>query len=128
MMKLPEVVGLTLCERVEIDPLSGQLSLVGVFHFLPFSVFPSPAREFTLYGALFDGFGEGTMELVVTRAKTNEDIYIYQRWLSFPQRLGLVNLEIKVRRCLFPAPGRYGVSLRFDQKEAAVRSLNIFAN
>lgn len=127
MIKLPDVVGLTLCERVEIDPNLGQFSLVGVFHSLRFSTFPALAPLFTAYVALYDGFGEGTMQLVVTSAKTNEDIYVYQRWLSFPQRLGLVNMEIKIRRCFFPAPGRYWVSLRFDHEETAVRSLNIFA-
>src|SRR4051812_40214665 len=114
MAKHPQVLGIILCERMEIDPGVGQLSLVGVLHALRFRQFPTPARKFTAYVALYGGEGEGTMELVCTRLETEEDTYSYRRWYAFPDPGMIVHLEIPIARCAFPAPGRYSWTLRFD--------------
>jgi hypothetical protein len=126
MPRRPAVVGLVLCERWAIDPTNGQMSLVGIFHTLRVPRFPTPPRGFTAYAALYGGVGEGTMELVVTRLETEQDIYRYRRWFAFPRGVQLINLEIKVRKCRFPAPGRYAVSLRFDGQELTYRYLSVF--
>jgi hypothetical protein len=126
-MKLPRVIGLTLCKRLGVDPTSGELSLVGIFQSLRFSAWPSPAHPFTAYALLYDGVGEGTIELVVNRLETEADIYTYQRWFVLPGRGMPVHLEILVRKCSFPAPGRYGLILRFDKNELTRRHLDIYA-
>ena len=66
-MKRPLVVGLQLCQRLGFNPQQGEVSLVGLFHALRFRTFPSPPQRFAVYVALYDGEGEGTMELVLTR-------------------------------------------------------------
>jgi hypothetical protein len=63
MIRIPKVIGLTLCDHVEIDPHTGQFSLVGVFYSRYFRQFPSPIIAFTVYAALYGGRGEGTMQL-----------------------------------------------------------------
>jgi hypothetical protein len=127
MIKLPRVIGLTLCKRLGIDTTSGEFSLVGIFQALTFSAWPSPAYPFTAYALLYDGAGEGTIELVVNRPETEADIYFYKRWIAFPG-MGLpVHLEIPVRKCVFPAPGRYSLILRFDKSELTRRHLDIYA-
>jgi hypothetical protein len=107
-----------------IDPDVGQMSLTGVFHTLFFGSFPSPRSPFTVYAALTDGVGEGVGKLAITRLDTNDTIYTHQRWFAFPSdRLVPVNMEIRVRACVFPVPGRYAVSLHFDDEVASERTL-----
>jgi hypothetical protein len=127
MVKLPRVVGLVLCNSLRVDPAVGELSLVGVFQSLTFSTWPSPAQPFVAYALLYGGQGEGTMELVVTRLDTERDIYSHKRWFAFPEQGLPIHLQVSVRQCVFPAPGRYGVTLRFDKNELTSRYLDIKA-
>src|SRR5439155_23235541 len=125
MIKLPKIVGLTVCDHIEVNPQTGHYSLVGIFHSRYFQQFPSPAVGFTVYTALYGGGGEGTMELVVNEAETEKDIYRLQKWLSFPGPQ-LINVEMKVNKCVFPEPGRYLLFLRFDKQPLTSRSLDLF--
>jgi len=124
-MRLPDVFGLILCNRLDVNPQVGQTSLQGIFQALSFSTFPSPTRPFTAYAALFDGEGEGTMELVIARLETEQDIHHYSRWVTLPGRGLVMNLEIPIESCVFPAPGRYVLVLRFDKSPVAYRFLEI---
>jgi hypothetical protein len=126
MIILPDVVGLVLCERISFAPDTGRVSLVDVFQSLRFAEYPTPAQRFTVFSALYDGVGEGTLELAVTRVATEEAIYFYRRWITLPGRLLLANLEIKVTRCAFPAPGRYVFDLRFDKQDLTRRYLEVY--
>jgi hypothetical protein len=113
---------------MDANPQEGKISLTGLFQPLHFRRFPSPLQKFTVYAALYDGVGEGTMELEVARLETEEKIYSHKRWVTFPGRGMLVNLEMKVGKCVFPAPGQYMLSLRFDHQELSQRNLEIFRN
>src|SRR5262245_58413690 len=101
-------------------------SLAGTFHTLAFDRWPAEGVPFTAYAALYGGQGEGTIELLVTRLETERIVYRYRRWYAAPGPR-TVHLEIKVRRCLFPAPGRYGLRLRFDGKDLTFRFLDVVA-
>jgi hypothetical protein len=125
MARLPKVVGLVLCETRAVEPQNARMSLVGIFHSRSFRRFPTSPQRFTVYAALYGGAGEGTMELVISRLETEQDIYRYRRWHGFPRRLLPINLEIPVKRCIFPAPGGYSLSLRFDGSELAQRYLRV---
>lgn len=124
MAKEPRVVALVLCERMDVDPAVRRLSLSGVFHVLRAATWPTLAT-FTAYTALQGGRGEGTIELLVTRLETEEDVYRYRRWFAVPDPDLTVHVEIPVRRCVFPAPGRYNFSLRFDGVELTWRLLDV---
>lgn len=125
MLRLPIAMGLVLCERLDIDPLARRMSLVGVFHSLRFRNFPTSPQRFTVYAALYGGIGEGTMELMITSLETEQDIHRYRRWQVLPVRGQIGTLEIRLQRCVFPAPGRYALKLSFDGGEATVRYLDI---
>jgi len=71
-MKLSDVVGMVFCERMDFTFRVGQASLVGIFHSLRYRHFPSPPKRFTVYVALYDGEGEGTMEFEMERLETEE--------------------------------------------------------
>jgi hypothetical protein len=125
MARLPKVVGLVLCETMAVEPQSARMSLVGVFHSRSFRGFPTPPQRFTVYAALYGGTGEGTMELVISRLETEQGIYRYRRWYGFRRRPLTINLEIPVKKCIFPAPGGYSLSLRFDGGELVQRYLRV---
>jgi len=124
-MKLPEVVGLTLCERFEIN--QGIASLVGVFQGLHFAAFPTPVKQFVAYSGLSGKSLEGTMELTVTRLAGEKDLFSLKRWLSFPGHVITINLLVPVT-CVFPALGSYSISLRFHNEVLTQRILEIFAD
>jgi hypothetical protein len=125
MIKLPKIVGLTLCDHIHVDPQTGQFSLVGIFQARYFPQFPSAVVGYTVYTALYGGQGEGTMELAVNQAETEKDIYRLQKWLSFPGPQ-LIHVEMKVNKCIFPEPGRYLLFLRFDKQPLTSRSLDVY--
>ena len=125
MQKLPQVSGLVLCERMEVDPSQGAYSLVNLFNQLRFPR-PGPLlKRFTVYGTLLNGVGEGLLELVVMQLHTERDIYKRSFWYAYPDQMPFNLLEMKVNRCPFPAFGRYRVSLRIDRNEIAYRLLDI---
>jgi hypothetical protein len=127
MAKPPITVGLVFCESMELDPSLGRLSLSGVFNDLRFSGPPPFRVEFTAYAALFGGEGEGKIELVVSRMETEEVVYRYERWQGNPDPSQVRHLELRLQRCAFPAPGRYGCQLRFDNEDLTWRPLNVYA-
>jgi hypothetical protein len=124
MKRLPRVVGLILCERLEIDVQTHRASLVGVFQGLAALAFPAHVR-FVVYTALYGGKGEGTMRLAITRLETEEEIYSWERRWSPPGRGLTTHVEIRPRRCVFPAAGRYAVSLSVDGEELTSRYLDV---
>jgi hypothetical protein len=126
MVKPPRVIGLVLCKRMGVDTITGELSLVGVFHSLAVARWPSPPQRFTVYTALHGGQGEGTMELVVNRLETEEDVHRFVRWYAIPDPQLTVHLELPIRRCIFPAPGRYDLVLRFDGQGLTRRTLDVY--
>src|SRR5262249_52462419 len=123
MIQTPQVIGLVLCDELQVDLAPARVSLTGVFHTRRPDAFPSAPQNVTVYTTLSDGAGEGRMRLEIIRLETGETIYTYERWFAFlADRLLILNLEIPVRKCIFPAPGRYGVRLLFDQELAAERA------
>ncbi len=122
----PELVSLVLCDRIEMNPAARQYSLVGLFHSRRFASFPSPVQEFSAYAALHGGVGEGRITLVIAHAATEEEVYRFQRWTAFPGRGLISTFEAPVRKCVFPEPGRYFVTLRFEDMILTHRPLDIF--
>lgn len=124
MLKPPRVVGLTLCKRITVDTAAVEMSLVGIFHDLRLPRFPA-SYPFTVYAALHGGSGEGTIELRVLQMETEKDVYRHQRWTGFPGE-GMTNhLELQIRRCVFPAPGRYLFTFHLEEFELSQRYLDV---
>lgn len=128
MIRLPRVLGLIFCERMEVDPSRAEVALVGLFHTRRFPKFPTPPQTFTVYTALYDGVGEGTIQLTAIRLETEEETYRYTRWIAFPGRQRLTQLELIARRCVFPAAGRYDLQLSFNGESLSDRLLDVFVS
>jgi uncharacterized protein DUF6941 len=116
MIVIPKAVALTFCERMDVNPATGHVSLVGIFNSRKLQKYPASAQPFTIYTVLHDGFGEGTMELSLVQASTDTEIHRWRKWWASTRRLQIVNLEIMIRQCVFPAPGRYLANLRFENQ------------
>jgi hypothetical protein len=126
-VKPPRVLGPILCKSTTFDPATGATTLFGAFNALFHSSWPTPPEQFTVYAGLHGGVGEGTIELAVYRLETEERIHRYQRWFAVPDPSIVLTLDLRVRRCIFPAPGRYALRLRFDGVEAALTLLDLRA-
>ncbi|SRR5216683_3999357 len=116
MFRRPRVLGLTLCDRMEINPATGKVSLVGIFQAMHFRDFQAARRSFTIYFALYDGAGEGIIELAITQLETEKDILYKERRVTFPGRGLVMNMEFPVQNCRFPAPGNYAITLHIREK------------
>jgi hypothetical protein len=126
MVKLPAVVGLLLCKNFAVDTQTAEVSLVGLVYSLRSPVFPTPVVPLTAYSLLYDGAGEGTMELSIQQLETEQEIFRKTRWFAFAERGRFTEFEMRLKKCIFPAPGRYGVALRFDGRDLAWRLLNLY--
>ncbi len=124
MSKSPRIAGLILCKRMEVNPAAVEMSLVGVFHSLTFPAFPAHA-PFMVYAEVYDALAEGTMELAVMRLENEEVVYSHKRWFAASDRGLTFRQEWRVRKCVFPVPGRYALSLRLDDLELTKRYLDV---
>ncbi|SRR6266487_515516 len=131
-MRSPRVVGMMLCKSLSFLPPQGKPSLIDVFHALRFHQFPSLKTHFSVYFALYDGVGEGIMELKISRMETEEDVVLREEKVNLPGRAMHRNCLIPIRDCIFPAPGNYAIGLRLKREgedmanDLALRFLDIF--
>ena len=125
MSKSPTVIGLMVCRRFDVDAATGFVSLHGICDSLAYSRFPTPLEPFTVYVHLYGSAAEGTIHLLIQKLETERLIYRYRRWLAFPGAGQFVHLEMPIRRCSFPSPGRYLMELFFDGKFLSHRVIDI---
>ena len=102
------------------------MSLVGVFNARSYAQWPSPRESFFFYALLMDGEGDGLMEFVVLSATTEQLVYRYRHWYTVPAPDLSIHLLQRVQRCVFPLPGRYLVSLRFEGEILTQRHLDVY--
>ncbi len=86
MLPQPIVVGLTLCEKIIVEEGTKTVSLVSCFTKLGVDVFPTPPERVCVYAALTDGFGEGTIDLLITRLETGQVIASNRSQIRFIDR------------------------------------------
>ncbi len=127
MVKLPKAVGLILCNRIEIDKVQVEYSLHGLIHGLTFSKWPAISPSFMAYAALQGGSGEAKIEIEANHLQTERTVYRYSRWFTIPDPRRSAAFEARISRCVFPSPGRYSFSLRFDRQELSRYLLDVFS-
>ncbi len=125
MAKPPRAIGPLLCRDSAIVPSTATMSLVGLFNARSYAQWPSPIDPFFFYTLLVGGEGEGLMEFVVLSASTEQMVYRYRRWYAVPNPDLPIHFLQKIQRCVFPLPGRYLVSLRFEGEILTQRPLDV---
>jgi hypothetical protein len=125
MNKSPRVYGLTLCDRVRVERNPPSFNLDGIFLAREFAAFPTQACNFDIYACLFDGRGEGVIDLTCTQLEGEQDIYYHRGWLAFPHSVPTVHYVRSVKGLRFRKAGRYAFTLSFDKTPLTVRYLDV---
>jgi hypothetical protein len=119
------VLGLTLCDLIIVEEETEKVSLIGTFTKLEVEEFPSAPKPFCVFAALTNGSGDATIDLVVTRLDTDEDLYEEGVGVHFPGKLTEVQLLFRIQDWTFPAPGWYQFVLLVDGEWVAQRRLEV---
>jgi hypothetical protein len=114
MIPPPLALGLTVCEKAIIEDGTRDVTLVSIFRERLVDGFPSPPQSFTVYAVLTDGLGDAIMEFVISNLETDAEIYRRRFAIRFPDRLVELRLLLRVKKCSFPTPGKYQVTLLVD--------------
>jgi hypothetical protein len=126
MVSPPVALALTLCDYIIMEEKSRKISLIGTFTRLAVDRFLGAPAPFCIFSVLTDGLGDGTMELVLTRLDTGEELYAYRVPVHFHHKLAEVRCPIRVRKCLFPAAGHYLFTLLVDREWVAQRHFEVY--
>jgi hypothetical protein len=121
MASRPVAVGMALCDYVIIEQETKKVSLIGNFTRAKVREFPGPPDPFSVYAVLTDGLGDVTIELVIARLDTGEEIYNRRYVVRFPDKLSDARLHVRMQRYSFPAPGYYQFTLLADGEWLAQR-------
>ena len=123
MVPAPMSVGLTLCHYAAIEEGTRNITLAGSFISLRTGKFPFRAAPFSVFASLVGGQGEGTLELVVTRLQTDQELFSVPRRVVFRDRFTEFRVLFRVKNCGFPAAGEYLFTLLVDGEWMAQRRL-----
>lgn len=108
---LPLIRGLYLAERVDVDPITRNLTLVNCFRGLRVSHLPGPIRPFSVVAYLANGVGEFDVAVVIERMDTLDEVRRVQTRLNLPDRLTEVRFNLRIENCVLPVAGGYSVAL-----------------
>lgn len=112
----PTVRGLYLCERVEADPATRNLTLRNCFRALRVAGLPTRARPFSVVAYLANGLGTFALSVRVKRLDTLDEVYVAWVPLTFADRLAEQRFVLRVEQCRFPGPGSYELALWADDE------------
>ena len=87
--------------------------------------FPAEPFPFMVLALLTDGLGEGTVDVVISRPDTEENLYRRTASYRFTDPLATVQVTLRVRHFSFPEPGRYQVAVKIDNELFAHRNLQL---
>src|SRR3954453_6988085 len=124
MIPTPSALGLIVCDYVLIKEGTHKVSLFVCFPELSLARFPAVLPPFFVYALLSDGSGSGTLELILSRLETDEEIFTHRRPITFVDQLAEVRVKLRIRNCSIPAPGYYQLSLLVDGQSVARRRLH----
>src|SRR5262245_4441674 len=112
-MRPPKALSLILCRDFVVNPGEASYTLTGLFHALYFDAWPAASPPIMVYAALTGGRGEGTIEMIVQQVETEVTVDHYSDWAAYADPDVVIPYRVVLRRCVFPAPGRYSFTLRF---------------
>src|SRR5260370_10563590 len=75
MVQRPTAVGLFLCEQLIVEKGTDNLTVVNAFIRQTVASFPSEPFPFLVFALLTDGLGDATIDVVISRLDTMEDLY-----------------------------------------------------
>jgi hypothetical protein len=124
-LAVPVAVGLMLCDQVIVDKDTYKPSPLGIFTGLAVADF-AESQRFSAFAVLTNGRGEATLELVVFRLDSGDQIYSQRFATTFPDPLAVVNINIRIRRIRFPAAGWYDFVLCVNSQHVCQRRIRVY--
>jgi hypothetical protein len=125
VVPLPVVLGLIVCEKAIVEEGTKNVTLVSTYSRLVVEEFPSRPQKFVVHSLLTEGLGECTIDLLVRKLETDEEVYHATLPVRFPDRLMEVCVLFRVSRCVFPSPGTYEFALLLDGEWLAQRRIQL---
>ena len=126
MIPTPVALGLFLCDRVIVDQATRCPTPVNIFTGRAVDQFPSDPQQFSIFAALSDGAGQGTMELSVVHLDSGSQVFARGYPIRFPNRHTVVNVNVRIRQLRFPAIGTYEFLLWIDGTLVSQRTLRVY--
>jgi hypothetical protein len=114
-----------LCDQVIVDKDTNKVSPIGIFTGLAVDDFNQP-RRFSAFAALTNGRGQTTLQLDVFQLANGDQIHTSAYQLFFPDPLVVVNLNLRLKRIRFPAPGWYDFDLKVNGEHIAQRRIRVY--
>jgi hypothetical protein len=111
----PVAISLILCEQVIVDERSHNATPVNCFNTRLLEDFPGQATFYAV-AWLTDGIGDMSVEVVVERMDSLEEVFRLDRHVQFANPLDEMCFIIPIRDCDLPIPGAYQVSLSIDRE------------
>ena len=116
---LPVVRGLYVCERVDVDPVSKNVSLANCFRGLRLADMPSMPQPFYVFALLANGLGEMTIRTTINDLDAGPDIFRHTARIRLTNRLTELRFKLTID-CLFPRANSYNISLFVDDELIAL--------
>lgn len=126
MFPAPLAIGLWLCDQVIIDRTTNKPSLIGIFTGLRVESFPSDPQRFSVFAALTNAEGTGSIVLEATDDESGDQIHLQSGDIYFPDRFTVVNASFRTRGVIFPAAGQYTFSIAVDGETVALRRIRVY--
>jgi hypothetical protein len=123
----PIAIGMTICDYVIIEEGTEKVSLIGILTKWVAKQFPWTPPQFFVHVALTDGLGEVTIDLVVSRLDTGQELYARRRQIHFVDKLRQLQLIFRIRDLVLPTPGVYQFSLLAAKEWTAQRSIRVLS-
>lgn len=127
MSIIPQARGLIVCDRIDVDPISRNVSLINCFTRMRAGPFPSPARKFAVYAALTGGLGQVKIRVMVSRLADNRLVYSRDLPVEFRDRVEEVRFVLRLQEVVFPEAGQYVAELLADGEWVAQSVVNVTA-
>jgi len=125
MSQRPGVIGLLLCEQVIVEEKTRNITPVNCFTSRTVEQLPSETFPFIVFAILTDGAGEISLEVIIQRLDSLDEIYRSSLSFRFTNPLQEVRCIFRIRDCSFPVSGYYQVTLLADNESVAQRKFRI---
>ena len=117
---LPQCKAFLLCEGVDEDDVTAQLSLSKLIEDFQFPAFPADSAPFVAFMQLYDGIGRYRLAVELRDLSDNTSMAItVSSSLDFPQRLVKMDVILPVDSLRLPRSGRYEFAVLVDGEEVA---------
>ena len=107
---------LLICDQVYEDPVSHNVTLLGIFTTLRATRFPTPYRVMSVYTQLVGDTGEFGAVTLRCESTAKRHLLAAETYRVQIGTLGTRHVHIRVDDLRFPEPGHYRFSLQVDDE------------